>query len=223
MATGKIDHPISNENISKPIFENKLLDRLTRTHIAVPVSCFFIYAAALLYYTKTATSLGNLQVVGLFFGGWLFFTWAEWQIHKRLYHMKLKSEKAQDLAYKFHGIHHEYPKDKKRLAMPPVASISIATILLFLFELVLDIYSFSFLAGFLVGYAMYLLVHYTVHIFRPPNNFLKALWTFHAIHHYQNPEILFGVSSPLWDYVYGTLPDKKEKKAVEVRVDGKPV
>ena len=91
MATGKIDHHISNENISKPIFENKLLDRLTRTHIAVPVTCFFLYAVGLLYYTKTATDLGNWQVVGLFFGGWLFFTWVEWQVHKRLYHMKLHS------------------------------------------------------------------------------------------------------------------------------------
>ena len=69
----------------------------------------------------------------------------------------------------------------------------------------------------MVGYAFYLLVHYAVHIFRPPNNFLKALWSNHAIHHYSNNEILYGVSSPLWDYVYRTLPEKKDKeKAIRV-------
>lgn len=222
MASGKSKKFVSDKNISPSVFENKWLDRLSRTHIAVPVSCFFIYAAGLLYYAKIATDLGNWQLVLLFFGGWLFFTFAEYHVHKRFYHMEPKTERRKELAYKFHGVHHDYPKDKKRLAMPPVASVTIATVLLFLFELVLDKYSFAFLAGFLVGYAMYLLVHYTVHIFRPPNNFLKTLWTFHAIHHYQNPNILFGVSSPLWDYVYGTLPEKKmeaRSKSVEINVE----
>lgn len=219
MAPGNNKHFVSDQNISPSVFENKWLDRLSRTHIAVPVGCFFVYAAGLLYYASIATDLSSLNLVGLFFGGWLFFTFAEYHIHKRFYHMDPKSERKKELAYKFHGIHHAYPKDKKRLAMPPVASVTIATVLLFIFELVLDKYSFAFLAGFLVGYAMYLLVHYTVHIFRPPNNFLRTLWTFHAIHHYQNDKILFGVSSPLWDYVYGTLPKNGIKsKEVEVMV-----
>ena len=62
----------------------------------------------------------------------------------------------------------------------------IGTILLLIFELVLDKFSFSTLAGFMTGYAFYLLVHYSVHIFRPPNNILKELWKNHAIHHYKD-------------------------------------
>jgi len=33
----------------------------------------------------------------------------------------------------------------------------------------------------------------------------------HAIHHYKYPEKAFGVSSPLWDFVFGTLPRTKQK------------
>jgi sterol desaturase/sphingolipid hydroxylase (fatty acid hydroxylase superfamily) len=84
----------------------------------------------------------------------------------------------------------------------------LATILLLLFRLVLGDFVFSFLPGFLVGYAYYLAVHYMVHVYQPPKNFFKILWVNHAVHHYKHGEYIFGVSSPLWDYVYGTMKEK---------------
>jgi len=122
------------------------------------------------------------------------------------------------MTYKMHGMHHDYPKDKRRLAMPPLVAILLATGLLFLFELVLGQYSFSYLAGFVVGYALYLMVHYTVHVYPPPRNFMRALWVNHSIHHYSEDEVLFGVSQPLWDYVFGTMPrsDKDRRMAREI-------
>jgi 4-hydroxysphinganine ceramide fatty acyl 2-hydroxylase len=208
---------VSNENVSVKLFQNKYLDRLTRTHISIPVTMFFLYAAGLIWYTKTATDLTNLAIVLLFFGGWTLFTFVEYNVHRYLYHLPATSERREKIAYTIHGVHHDYPKDKQRLAMPPVLSVIIGTILLLIFELILDKYSFSTLAGFMVGYAFYLLVHYSVHIFRPPNNFLKALWTNHAIHHYGSNDTLFGVSSPLWDYIYGTVPKNEPKRKVEVK------
>lgn len=207
---------VSNENVSVDLFQNKWMNRLTRTHVAIPVSMFILYAIGLLYYTKVATDLANWQIVTLFFSGTLLFTFAEYAIHRWLYHPPAgASEKYQEFTYKIHGIHHAYPKDKQRLAMPPLLTIAVATLLLFLFELVLDRYSFSMLAGFVTGYALYLLIHYVIHIFKAPNNIFKALWLNHSIHHYSPENVLFGVSSPLWDYVFGTLPKKKaEAKAV---------
>lgn len=215
---------ISNENISPPLFGNKFLDSLTRTHIAIPVSLFFLYAAGLIYWTKTATDLLNWQIALLFLAGWAVFTFVEYHIHRGLFHMEHgeSTEKQKEVSYKLHGVHHAYPKDKQRLAMPPVMSIAIGTILLLIFELIIDKYSFSFLAGFLVGYACYLIVHYSVHIFRAPNNFLKPLWTNHNYHHYKDDHAMFGVSSPFWDYVYGTYPkdwDSKKGKTIEVSAD----
>ena len=133
--------------------------------------------------------------------------------------MPATTPSREKMQYMFHGVHHDYPKDKQRLALPPAVSVLIATILLVIFEFFLDKYSFSFLAGFMVGYAFYLLIHFVVHIFRPPNNFLKLLWTNHAIHHYQDDTVMFGVSSALWDHIYGTLPKKKSRKQVEVKAN----
>lgn len=212
---------VSNENVSVPLFKNKWLDKLTRSHIAIPVSLFFLYAISLLYYTKIATELSNGQVIALFFGGTLFFTFVEYVVHRWAYHPgEHASESRQKFCYTVHGIHHDYPKDKQRLAMPPVPAILAATLLLIIFRTILGQYAFSFLAGFMVGYAFYLLIHYSVHIFRAPNNIFKGLWVNHAIHHYSEDEILFGVSSPLWDYVFGTTPkNEKKKTSVEVKAE----
>jgi len=210
---------VSNEDISVPLFKNKWLDKLTRSHIAIPVTMFFIYAIGLLYYTKVATELGNMQIVALFFGGTFFFTFAEYAVHRWVYH---PGEHASEARVKFcdtvHGVHHDYPKDKSRLAMPPVLALLVATLLLVLFRTLMGHFAFAFLAGFMVGYAFYLLIHYCVHIFRAPNNFMKALWVNHAIHHYSEDEVLFGVSSPLWDYVFGTTAKQEKKKnSVEIK------
>ena len=202
-----------------PMFENKLLNRLTQTHIATPIVIFFVYAAALLWHTAVATEVSVLAVVGLFFLGTLGFTFTEYVVHRWVYHPPHgASEGYKEMTYNMHGFHHDYPKDKKRLAMPPILAIVISTVLLLLFRAVLGDYGYAYLAGFVVGYAMYLVVHYTVHMYPPPKNFLKALWVNHAVHHYSKDEVLFGVSQPLWDYVFGTMPksDRDRKRAVEI-------
>ncbi len=198
------------------LFKNRWLNALNRTHQAIPVSIFIIYGLMLVVYTKMTTGLNDLQIATLFLSGLVFFTFVEYMVHKYVYHMPSSSERGKRIAYVMHGAHHDYPKDKKRLALHPVLTLVISAVLFFLFELVLDIYSFSFLGGFVFGYAGYLIVHYMVHIYRPPNNFFKALWTNHAIHHYGDEDILYGVSSPLWDYVFGTLPKKSMKRKVKV-------
>jgi sterol desaturase/sphingolipid hydroxylase (fatty acid hydroxylase superfamily) len=210
---------LSNENVSPVLFQNKWLDKLTRTHIAIPVSLFFIYSAGLLYYTQTSTDLSLPMTIALFLGGLLLFTFVEYHVHKGVYHMEPTTERKAKIQYTMHGIHHDYPKDKQRLAMPPAMSVLIATILLVIFRVILGKFAFAFLAGFLVGYAMYLIVHYMVHIFRPPNNIIKALWVNHSIHHYSPEEVMFGVSSPLWDYIYGTTPKRRGIDVTEVKVE----
>ncbi len=210
---------VSNEDVSVRLFNNKFLDSLTRTHIAVPVSLFFLYATGLIVWTKKATALSNLQIVGLFAGGLLFFTLVEYLVHRYVYHIEPTTESRRKFQWTMHGVHHAYPKDKSRLAMPPVLSVVIGTVLLGLFRLVLGQYAFSFLAGFMVGYALYLVVHYSVHIFKMPKNALRMLWINHAIHHYSEDDVMFGVSSPLWDYVFGTVPNRQKRASIRVVVE----
>lgn len=190
---------------SKKLFENPVLEKLSRTHIAVPLTIFSVYAFVLLLWSVTNTTLSGGLAVLMFFLGLFSFTWVEYLVHRYIFHMAIYTKTREKLQYTLHGVHHEYPKDKTRLAMPPLLSITIATVLLLVFRVLMGDYVFSFLPGFLVGYSAYLSVHYMVHAFQPPKNFLKILWINHSIHHYKNGETVFGVSSPFWDYLYGTM------------------
>ncbi len=181
------------------------MEKLTRTHIAIPLIIFSLFSIVLLGWSITHTHLSPATTIGMFFLGILAFTWVEYNVHRYVFHMKTYTDVRAKLQYTMHGVHHEYPKDKDRLAMPPLLSVTIATVLLLLFRLVMGDLAFSFLPGFLVGYAAYLAIHYMVHAFPPPKNFFRALWINHGTHHYKNGEMIYGVSSPLWDYVYGTM------------------
>lgn len=194
----------------KQIFNNKFVEALTRTHIAVPLVIFYSFSAGLLYMGTQETQLGLGVLLGLFVGAFLFFTLVEYLVHRYVFHM-LPTNKLKDwVQYNFHGVHHEFPRDKKRLVMPPVVSFTLAVLLFFGLRLVMGDYTFGFLPGFLSGYASYLAVHYIVHAFRPPNNFLKELWVHHGIHHYKDHTVAYGVSSPLWDWVFRTMPKRSK-------------
>lgn len=194
---------------TRQLFKNPILERLSRTHIAVPLVIFFTYSISLLYWNVTHTSLSLGLSIVMFILGMIAFSLVEYLIHRYLFHMPTYTQFREKLQYTMHGVHHEFPKDKDRLAMPPLLSITIATMFLFLFRLALGDLVFSFLPGFLVGYALYLAIHYMVHAYQPPKNFLKHLWINHSVHHYKEGVGVYGVSSPLWDYVFGTMGSEK--------------
>lgn len=191
------------------LFNNRFLEKLSRTSTSVPVTIFCIFAAGLLYWGIAYKGLLWWQSVVLFCTGFLLFTLIEYLTHRYFFHMVTSTTLREKLQYAFHGVHHDYPKDKSRLAMPPLASVTISIVLFLILEWVMGSYVFGFLPGFVLGYSAYLVVHHLVHAYPPPNNFLKVLWINHSIHHYRDHTNAYGVSSPLWDYIFGTMPKKK--------------
>jgi 4-hydroxysphinganine ceramide fatty acyl 2-hydroxylase len=205
---GRLDRP--DNHGSAQMFQNPVLEKISRTHISIPLILFFSVSSVSLYYAITTTSIGLGIGILLFLSGFFVFTFVEYMMHKHFFHMEPDTPIKDKLQYTVHGVHHDYPKDKDRLAMPPFVSLAYALIFYGVFTLIMGDYALYFLPGFVIGYASYLGVHYMVHAYQPPKNFLKILWVNHAVHHYKDPDAAFGVSSPLWDYILGTMP-KKEK------------
>jgi sterol desaturase/sphingolipid hydroxylase (fatty acid hydroxylase superfamily) len=56
---------------------------------------------------------------------------------------------------------------------------------------------------------LYDLTHYATHHFPMRGGYAKFLKRYHMQHHYKTPNQRFGVSSPLWDWVFGTMPAEK--------------
>jgi sterol desaturase/sphingolipid hydroxylase (fatty acid hydroxylase superfamily) len=206
-----MQHTPKNEGTTA-LFGNPILEKLARTHISVPLSIYFIGSAILLYLNFSRGYTTVLEGISVFMAGILFWSWFEYVMHKHIFHMLPTNKIKERIQYTFHGVHHEYPRDKTRLAMPPAASVLILTVLFFAFKFVIGNYAFTFLPGFVIGYAMYLFVHYAIHAFPPPKNKLNVLWINHSIHHYKDDEVAFGVSTPLWDFILGTLPEKTYKR-----------
>jgi len=198
----------------KGFFKNPIMDKFTRTNSFVAIGLFYSVPILLMIYGKLNTSITNLEIAFTFAGGVFFFTFLEYMLHRYLFHMNTDTERRKKIQYSIHGMHHEYPKDKDRLAMPLVASIPLAIVLFMVFYFVLGDFVFGFLPGIMVGYSTYLLVHYAVHAYPPPKNFLRELWINHSIHHYRGDHYAYGVSSPLWDYIFGTMPKKKKEEEV---------
>lgn len=191
---------------SKQLFNNPLLERLSRTHISIPLTLYSIISIGMLYYAATEVGLSAGSMVLMFVLGFLFLTLLEYVAHRYVFHMEHTNEIKAKIQYHVHGVHHEFPKDKDRLAMPPILAMIYIVIFFVIFQFLLGENVWAFVPGLLTGYSTYLFVHFAVHAFQPPKNFLKILWVHHSIHHYKDPERAYGVSSPLWDYVFGTMP-----------------
>lgn len=200
----------SSNGQSKRVFENGILHFLSKNHIAIPLCIFFGGGFSLPSICVFYFGLSVLLSVSCFLSGLLLFTLFEYLIHRYLYHFPTVYKEGH-IPYILHGIHHKYPRDKKRLVMPPLLSVLLATIILALNYWLFGFSGIAFTGGFLVGYASYLSVHYAVHAFKPPTNFLKTLWINHNIHHHLDDSKAFGVSSPFWDYVFGTVPTNNKK------------
>jgi dihydroceramide fatty acyl 2-hydroxylase len=69
--------------------------------------------------------------------------------------------------------------------------------------------AYPLFAGFIMGYLAYDYMHYHVHHHRPNTQLGKQLREQHMRHHFQDHRYGFGVSSPLWDVVFRTLPRKR--------------
>ncbi len=96
--------------------------------------------------------------------------------------------------------------------MPPLPSLLIASCFFLLYYAILGINALIFFPGFMLGYLLYASMHYAIHAWNPPFKWMKPLWRNHHLHHYKDGDKGFGVSSTLWDRVFGTMFDLKKEK-----------
>jgi sterol desaturase/sphingolipid hydroxylase (fatty acid hydroxylase superfamily) len=203
---------INNKGQAK-IFVNPYLEMLSKTRPWIIYALYIPLNIFLVYYAWARLQLSVKLIVILFLIGMFFWTFFEYIVHRFLFHFKATGALGKRLVYIFHENHHEFPRDRARLFMPPLPSILISSFVLLLFCAVGYLITGStsgalvFFSGFITGYLIYVSIHFAIHAYAPPK-YLKVLWRNHHLHHYKNPDKAFGVSSILWDRLFGTLPDK---------------
>ena len=213
------DFKINNKGTTQ-LFHNPVLESFTRTNFLVPVVFYYAVAVSSLTVAFLYTELHFVRVAWIFPLGMVAFSLVEYLIHRFLFHFNATTENQLQLQYSMHGVHHEFPRDKDRLVMPPVISILLSVLFFFLYRFLMGDYGLLFFAGFVSGYSTYLIIHYAVHALKPPKNVLKYLWRHHSHHHYASVHSAYSVSFPLWDILFHTMPIAKgeERKQIESKL-----
>ncbi len=204
---------VSNKDETVRMFDNTMMESLSRVHPLVPL-IIFLPAIGFFLYRSAAVGLSLGTIISFVVVGILIWSFTEYMLHRFIFHFEPKSEFGHRLHFIFHGVHHDYPSDSRRLVMPPSVSIPLAALFYFLFEMLFgNVYVSPFFVGFLTGYLFYDMTHYAIHHFNMHNKFWLAIKNHHMKHHYQNPGKGFGVSSPVWDEIMGTnFPASQNKK-----------
>lgn len=198
------------------LFKNRYVEYLTKTHPLIIWGMYLPIIILLVYYTYAQLHFSGLRIFLLFIAGVFSWTFFEYMMHRFVFHWVSDNPRAQRISYVMHGNHHEFPRDKQRLFMPPVPSLILASLFLLLFYALMRANSMAFFPGFMLGYLLYGSMHYAIHAWSPPFKWAKPIWRNHHLHHYKNEHMGFGVSSTLWDHVFGTMFDlKKEKEDTE--------
>ena len=97
---------------------------------------------------------------------------------------------------------HVHPLTPLLLWMPLIAALAI---LCALFRIVLGPeWVEPFFACFLVGYLAYDYTHFAIHHRSPRTRLGRYLRRRHMLHHFVTPDARWGVTSPLWDWVFRT-------------------
>jgi sterol desaturase/sphingolipid hydroxylase (fatty acid hydroxylase superfamily) len=194
--------------------ENAILELLSRVHPAVPLLLYLPLVAYLLYSASVNPALTLAAIVVLFGGGLLVWTLVEYLVHRYVYHIKVRGPVHQHVYHVIHGYHHDYPGDFWHLVMPPHVTIALAVIFYFVFRSIFgEARVGPFFSGFVFGYVFYEAVHFAVHHLPCRKGVLSYLRKHHLRHHFGYEENAFGVTSPLWDYVLGSMPIRRLRRA----------
>lgn len=205
---------VSNSEETTRMFKSNLLESMSKVHFTVPL---FIFIPAIGYFAVAAFVKWHIDIpafAGYFVLGVFVWTLTEYVMHRWVFHAIPNVSWGQRIHFIFHGVHHDYPRDKMRLVMPPSVSVPLALLFYYLFSLFLaEAPLYAFFAGFMAGYLVYDMLHYAMHHYNFKSPLMKRLTQHHMLHHYQDEHKGFGVSSSLWDIIFESeFPPKKKKK-----------
>eukprot|EP00920_Eleutheroschizon_duboscqi_P013011 GHVT01030822.1.p1 GENE.GHVT01030822.1~~GHVT01030822.1.p1 ORF type:complete len:458 (+),score=42.39 GHVT01030822.1:114-1487(+) len=208
-----IDHPYCTTEVLK-LMPYDWMEPFSKTQwyviplVYLPLITFITYLAL-----QTVPSAWRISTPFFFALGTLLWTFVEYCVHRFLFHYPEKSlpESPMLLSLHFlmHAVHHLLPMDPLRLVMPPALFVTLCMpfhLTLRLIPVPMWVYQMAW-AGAIFGYVCYDMIHYSTHHFGflevVPH--IRSMKVYHMKHHYKDATKGYGVSSKLWDFVFGTV------------------
>jgi sterol desaturase/sphingolipid hydroxylase (fatty acid hydroxylase superfamily) len=152
--------------------------------------------AVALFGASFATIDHMVETGAAFVAGLFTWTFLEYVIHGWLSHV------FRTFATPLHAVHHRDPNAVFTIgAWIPMALIWIISVGVFGWTA-----GMVFFTGIVSGFVLYEAVHYRIHFRTPRNGLERYLRARHLVHHKFCPDSYFGVTSALWDRIFGTEP-----------------
>ena len=138
------------------------------------------------------------------------FCWTliEYLLHRFLFHFRTMKEPWKGLISQAHLEHHRTARSGEGILVRPFFTLITAVFVYFGFVLLTSSFTLALLfsAGVFLGYIAYEWIHFAAHRFHPSSSLLHSLKQYHLHHHFKDSDSAFGVTSPLWDWIFGTRP-----------------
>jgi sterol desaturase/sphingolipid hydroxylase (fatty acid hydroxylase superfamily) len=151
-------------------------------------------------------------LVGMaFLAGFMLWGITEYAFHRWIYHQ------PEGIFGEGHRIHHT--EAQTLIAMPWFITTATMFSIWYLVTVRMGVAGLaSVVAGWLVGFVWYSLVHHSHHHWNISNGWVRRLKAYHRVHHHF-PETNYGVTMRFWDVVFRTQ-FRKHASAARIDADG---
>jgi 4-hydroxysphinganine ceramide fatty acyl 2-hydroxylase len=140
--------------------------------------------------------------------GILIWTLLEYMLHRFVFHVRIpvRNPRLRAFAEDLHLAHHAAPRDPKKVLVQPVLGLIISSALFaVIYAITWSLFSTAgLMTGIWAGFLYYESVHYRVHFSLARSGVIGWQRRAHFYHHFTDNRLCFGVTSPVWDYVFGT-------------------
>ena len=195
---------------SARMFENSFLEACSKVHPAIPAIVYLPLIAAVLVYGGLHGELSWTLTPVAAIAGWVTWCFAEYGIHRVVFHWEGNSPLTRRIHDIAHGYHHRYPDDEKRLVMPLGASVPLAVLLSStLYFAGHPVFTLPYFCGIVAGYVFYDTVHWATHYRAPKTEWGKAMRAHHMAHHFAVHDRNFGISHRWVDRLMGTFSKRR--------------
>ena len=158
---------------------------------------------------RYGTEIRPLDATAAVFSGIFFWTFLEYAIHRFVLHNGLVFSRD-------HDAHHAAPKAE--IGTPTWLTLLIMVFGIYLPAVLVLHVGLGLMFGFGVtfGYLIYSFAHYSLHQWDVNKDGVFYSWKrLHALHHFVSQDGNFGVTSSLWDHIFGTVVTKKRSYLAE--------
>lgn len=168
--------------------------------IYVPLGFFLVYLSMRL---ETRSWSSAALWIGL---GSFAWTLVEYLLHRFSFHRSHGKEPWKSFHSGLHMAHHRDVEAADLILAPPFVGFLLGPAELAAFWLLSGSLATALLleAGLFLGYFLYEWVHYSAHFGQARGPLMKYWKAYHLKHHFKDPRGNFGVTSPLWDWIFGS-------------------